>query len=118
MGTVEEEINNLREWKHDITDTVNTIKVKEELMEIKIEKLEDMPKEIAVMTARIDVWMKNTEEYRKELSGNIVSIFTLLNALPCEARAEASRNEKLLRNLMWTAIGIVFGILAAHIGWK
>lgn len=118
MGTVEEEINNLREWKHDITDTVNTIKVKEELMEIKIEKLEDMPKEIAVMTARIDVWMKNTEEYRKELSGNIVSIFKLLNELPCEARAEASRNEKLLRNLMWASIGIVFGILATHIGWK
>lgn len=118
MGTVEDEIEKLRSWKHDITDTVNTVKVREELVEIKVEKLEDMPKEIAIVHERLESWMKSTEEYRRELSGNIVSIFKLLNALPCEARKEASRSDKIIRNLIWGAIGILFGILATHIGWR
>ncbi len=118
MGTAEEEIEKLRTWKHNITDTVNIIKVKQEILEISVDKLESLPKDVAVLNQKITSWMDSTIQYRVDLNKAMKDILEIVNALPCGERAEATKGDRVIRTLMWGAIAVVFALIATHLGWK
>lgn len=118
MGTVDDEVEKLRMWKHSITNTVNTVKVKQEILELEVEKLEDLPKDVAVLNQKIASWMESTVQYRKDLDSALKEIFVKLKDLPCRERAEATKGDNIVRTLMWGAMAILFALIATHIGWK
>jgi hypothetical protein len=74
-------------------------------------EINDIKVELASFTAKVSEWMETTKEYRVSLCKKLDEVRIDVAKLPCKNRLFQSR-------LMWGAIGIVFGILAAHIGWK
>lgn len=74
-------------------------------------EIQDIKVELASFTASVTEWMKTTTEYRKNLCDKIEVVKTRLSELPCKER-------RLGTKLVWGAIGITFGILIAHLGWK
>ena len=80
---------------------------------------------IARIEERIENWMRTTEDYRRTLCEKITELrigqngrSDKVNDLPCKARAEMYKGFGLTMKLVWTAIGITFGMIAAHIGWR
>jgi hypothetical protein len=66
---------------------------------------------IDVLEERVTNWMESTTEYRRDLCRKIDIITNSISKLPCAER-------KLSTKLLWGAIGITFGIVVAHLGWK
>jgi hypothetical protein len=69
--------------------------------------------------------MASTEEYRRvlcekisEIKAGQMKLFEMLYDLPCKARGEMYKSFALTQKLLWGAVGITFGILAAHLQWK
>jgi hypothetical protein len=74
--------------------------------------------ELASFTAKVGQWMETTKEYRislcdkfKEVKDEVSNLRIDFSKLPCKGRVIQSR-------LMWGALGIIFGIVVAHLGWK
>ena len=70
-------------------------------------------------------WRENTIEYRNTLDGKIVSIcrkidkiFDKLDLLPCKERGEIYKGLALREKLLWSAIGVIGGLIFLHLGWK
>jgi len=76
-----------------------------------MDELKELEIQVASFTAKVTEWMETTTEYRKKLCDKIDGLKIDFAKLPCKGRIVQSR-------LMWGAIGIVFGILVAHIGWR
>ena len=73
---------------------------------------------IEVLEERVSNWMESTTEYRKDLCRKIDIITTKLSELPCKERSEMYKNMKIIATLIWGGLGITFGILIVHLGWK
>lgn len=73
---------------------------------------------IEVLEERVANWMTSTTDYRKDLCQKIAYITKKLDDLPCKERGEMYKGIKTTQRLLWGAVGIVFGILLAHLGWK
>lgn len=74
--------------------------------------------EIRVLKERVENWMSTTTEYRKALCEKIDRIGQKFESLPCKERGEMYKSAKFAAKLIWGAVGITFGILIAHLGWK
>jgi hypothetical protein len=73
----------------------------------------------------LKVFMAETEIYRvslckkiEEMRCDIKSLTSSLGNLPCKERGEMYKGMSLTVKLVWAAIGITFGIVVAHLGWK
>ena len=80
---------------------------------------------LAVLKERVDEWINGSEQYRvtlcdkiSELKNGQIKIFEMLYDLPCKQRAEMYKGLNLTIKLMWTAIGVCFGLIVAHLGWR
>jgi hypothetical protein len=73
---------------------------------------------IEVLAERVENWMSTTTDYRKELCRKIDIITTQVNGLPCKERGVMYKNNKVTFALLWGAVGITFGLLVSHLGWK
>jgi hypothetical protein len=80
--------------------------------------MSNLETEIKVLSERVENWMSTTTEYRKLLCDKIDKINTKVELLPCKERGEMYKNAKFTTKLLWGALGITFGILIAHLGWK
>ena len=67
---------------------------------------------------QVENWMTSTTEYRVSLCEKIGKIQDKLETLPCAARAEMYKGFGVTMKLVWSAIGVTFGILIAHLGWR
>ena len=83
---------------------------------------EDDKVAIAMLSERVNNWIGSTESYRAslcekmaELKGGQIKIFEMMYDLPCRERAEMTKSINLSQKLMWSAIGITFGILIKHL---
>ena len=66
---------------------------------------------LARLEEKVTQWMETTTEYRVRLCGKVDSIFKKFDKLPCRERGLGTK-------LLWGSIGIIGGILVAHLGWK
>jgi hypothetical protein len=80
--------------------------------------LDNIKTEMSKMAANMEVVATKVEErnstaiaWRLEVCNKFDKIFKWLGGLPCKERAV---NTKLL----WLAIGVIGGLLFAHLGWK
>ncbi len=74
---------------------------------------------------RVENWMNTTTEYRhslcekiNEIKVSVGKVVDTVNNLPCKERGEITKGQGVTNKLIWAAIGIVFGLLVAHMGWK
>lgn len=88
-------------------------------------EINDLKVTLASFTAKVTEWMDTTVQYRKDLCIKQDRILKKqdtfdekLTALPCKERGEMYKNIGKMTKVVWGAIGVVFGILAAHIGWR
>jgi hypothetical protein len=79
---------------------------------------EDDRVSIARLETQVSTWMDTTNEYRVNLCNKIDKIMTKFEDLPCKERGEMYKGMGITAKLMWTAIGVTFGLIAAHMGWK
>ena len=89
------------------------------------DKLNNLEVTVASFTAKVTEWMDSTVQYRKDLCikqdrmlKKQDSLDEKINTLPCKERGEMYKNAGKMTKLVWGAIGITFGIVIAHLGWK
>jgi hypothetical protein len=70
------------------------------------------------LQTQVENWMATTNDYRISLCEKITKITDKLDSLPCRERGEMYKGMTLTNKLMWSALGITFGIVIAHLGWK
>ena len=73
---------------------------------------------LARLEEKVTQWMETTTAYRLSLCDKINKITDRLDSLPCRERGEMYRGLGITQKLMWSAIGITFGIMLAHLGWR
>lgn len=56
--------------------------------------------------------------FRDSVCKKFDRIFLWLEKLPCKERGERTKNQQIFDKLLWGAIGITFGILVVHLGWR
>ena len=83
---------------------------------------EDDKVSIARLEERVIGWMNSTDAYRNslcekmaELKVGQVKIFEMLYDLPCKERGEMYKGLGMREKLMWSSIGITFGVVIKHL---
>ena len=70
------------------------------------------------LQTQVEGWMATTTEYRVNLCNKIDKIMGRLESLPCRERAEIYKNIGITMKLLWAGLGITFGLIVAHLGWR
>ena len=83
-----------------------------------IEKLEDIRVEMSKVATKVEERNESALIWRGDVCRKFERIFQWLDKLPCKEREERSKSQKIFDGLLWGGLGITFGILIVHLGWK
>lgn len=73
--------------------------------------------ELAVLTERVDTWIKGTNDYRKALCGKLDKIEQKLDRYPCGAHDERIKNcEQKSKDTQAWLIGLGMIVMSALVG--
>lgn len=86
------------------------------------DKVQQSLDEIKVAMAKVATLVEERNitaiEWRGEVCKKFDRIFKWLADLPCKERQERSKGQQIFDGLLWGAVGVTFGILIIHLGWK
>lgn len=83
-----------------------------------LDKLDDIKAELIRIVTVVEERNTTALQWRGDVCKKFDKIFGWLENLPCKERLEKHKSSQLTLTLIWGAIGIVFALLAVHIGWK
>lgn len=120
--TLKEEVKRLRDVRHEYINELNIIKCRTEIMDERLQKLEELPTNVAVLMSQVKDWIANTKDYRDSLNAILTTMTTKINSLPCDKNEEKNdskhKRNTLVIKFIWGAMLIIWGIVIAHLGWK
>ena len=83
-----------------------------------LDAIESIRTDIAKVVTQVEERNNSALQWRSDVCKKFDKVFTWLEQLPCKERAGLYESVKNVLICVWGAIGIVFTILAVHIGWK
>ena len=77
--------------------------------------LEEIRTRLAVLTEKVENWMKTTNDYRKSLCDKLDSMTIKLNDLPCKERRIMYQSVGLQIKMLWGFITLI--VTAIVVDW-
>jgi hypothetical protein len=118
ISTIKEELLLGRERYHKLSNELNTVKCRTEILENSLESLRELEKSVLVLKTEVFAWIEGTNEYRTNLNKKFDGILKFITDLPCKERAEDRRWLNLHLAGMWASIVAIAVIGLRHLGLK
>lgn len=109
------ELLRVREKVHELTNKINTIQCRTEMLEDSMKDIHDTRAKFEILETKVTSWMETTTEYRKSLCQKLDIITDRVSNLPCSERRGLGTQVKVIWGLI---VGVIILIISDWIRLK